>query len=196
MNKSLIFGIIGCIAALFISVKSCRSVQQERDRLEANQRALLEDVTLYRTKDSLSAASVEKLTLTKNELEKYNGELIKTIKDLGIKINRLELVSKQVTQTRIEVAIPVRDTLIIEHSVPIPAKTFDWRDSWVSVSGMINRDTVSCKVASVDTLIQVVHRVPKKFWFLRWGTKAIRQEIISNNPHTQIVYTEYIELNK
>jgi hypothetical protein len=185
------------MAALLVSVKSCRIVQQERDRLGANQRALLEDITLYRTKDSLSAAGIEKLTLTKNELEKYNGELTKTVKDLGIKINRLESASRQVTQTNIDVATPIKDTMIIiENATSVLAKAFDWKDDWVSVSGIINRDTVSCKVASIDTLIQAVHRVPKKFWFIRWGTKAIRQEIVSKNPHTQIVYTEYIELKK
>jgi hypothetical protein len=194
MNKYLIFGIIACIAALFTSIRSCRSIQQERDRLSDNQRALLEDVTLYRTKDSLSAASVEKLTLTKNELEKYNGELAKTVKDLGVKINRLESASKQVTQTTIDVNVPVKDTTIIENAKPVPVKAFNWEDSWVSVSGVINRDTVSCKVTSVDTLIQAVHREPKKFWFIKWGTKAIRQEIVSKNPHSQIVYTEYIGL--
>ncbi len=53
---------------------------------------------------------------------------------------------------------------------------------------------VNCKVQSVDTLIQVVHRVTRQFWFIKWGTKAIRQDIVSKNPHSQIVYTEYIEL--
>ena len=32
--------------------------------------------------------------------------------------------------------------------------------------------------------------------FIRWGTKAIRQEVVSSNPHTQIVYTEYIQFTK
>lgn len=196
MNKYLIFVIIICVEFLSASVRGCKSIQNERDRLSDNQRALLEDVTLYRTKDSLSAASVEKLTLKKNELEKYNVELAQTVKDLGVKINRLESASRQVTQTRIDVTVPIKDTVIIENATPVPAKAFDWKDSWVSVSGVINNDTVSCKVASIDTLMQAVHRVPKKFWFIRWGTKAIRQEIVSKNPHTQIIYTEYVELYK
>ena len=61
---------------------------------------------------------------------------------------------------------------------------------------MIRADSVSCRVVSVDTLQQIVHRVPRRFLFIRWGTKAIRQEVVSSNPHTNIVYTEYIELKR
>lgn len=46
----------------------------------------------------------------------------------------------------------------------------------------------------VDTLDQAVHRVPHRFWFIKWGTKAIRQDIVCRNPYSQITYSEYIEL--
>ena len=38
--------------------------------------------------------------------------------------------------------------------------------------------------------------VPRRFLFFRWGTKAIRQEIIPANPHTRIVYAEYVQLSR
>ena len=37
---------------------------------------------------------------------------------------------------------------------------------------------------------------PRRFLFIRWGTKALRQEIISSNPHTRIVYSEYIRIER
>jgi hypothetical protein len=196
MNKYLIFGIIGCVLALTVSVRSCLNIQQDRDRLSDNQRSLFSEIDFYKTKDSLSVASVEKLTLTKKELEKYNSELTQTIKDLGIKIKRLESASSTITKTEVKIAVPVKDTIIIERAAPVPVKAFSWEDNWVSVSGIIRDEQVRCDVQSVDTLIQAVYRVPKKFWFIKWGTKAIRQEVVSKNPHTRIVYTEYIELDK
>ena len=54
-------------------------------------------------------------------------------------------------------------------------------------------DSVECRVQSIDTIIQIVHRVPRKFLFIRYGTKGIRQEIVSANPHTHIVSARYIE---
>ena len=52
------------------------------------------------------------------------------------------------------------------------------------------------RIRSVDTLRQVVHRVPRRFLFIRWGTKALRQQIVSSNPHTRIVYTEYVRIER
>ncbi|MDR0864944.1 MAG: hypothetical protein LBO74_08435 [Candidatus Symbiothrix sp.] len=197
--KKFVFSIIALAGSLLFlagSLKNCQNIKDDRDRLSNNQRALFEDATLYRTKDSLSAASVEKLTLAKNELEKYNSELVQTVKDLGIKVKRLESASTTIAQTEIDIVAPVKDTTIIVNAEPIPAKVFNWQDNWVSVSGIIQEEEISCHVQSIDTLIQIVHRIPKQFWFIKWGTKAIRQEILCKNPHSQIVYTEYIELKK
>ena len=53
-----------------------------------------------------------------------------------------------------------------------------------------------CRVESADTLRQVVHRIPRRFLFIRWGTKALRQEIVPSNPHTRIVYSEYVKIER
>ena len=60
----------------------------------------------------------------------------------------------------------------------------------------IRTDSVACRVESTDTLRQVVHRVPRRFLFIRWGTKALRQEIVSSNPHTRIVYSDYVKFER
>ena len=75
-------------------------------------------------------------------------------------------------------------------------RSFRWRDPWVTVEGRIRGDSADCRVESVDTLRQVVHRVPRRFLFIRFGTKAVRQEIVSSNPHTRIVYAEYVRFAK
>ncbi len=196
MKKYLFAAVAVLGVALLVSVRSCRRAVGERDRYESDRHALLEDVVYFRTRDSLSAAGVERLMLTKRELEQYNAELAGTIKDLGVKIRRLEAAATTVNRTELNISAPVRDTVFIVDSVAVPAQTFDWRDPWASVSGIVCGAGVNCHVQTTDTLVQVVHRVPRKFLFFRWGTKAIRQEIVSRNPHSKIVYTEYIELEK
>ena len=52
----------------------------------------------------------------------------------------------------------------------------------VRVEGAVTADSVLCRVESADTLRQVVHRIPRRFLFIRWGTKALRQEIVPSNP--------------
>ena len=75
-------------------------------------------------------------------------------------------------------------------------KSFEGGDRWSHIAGIIAGDRLSYDIHTVDTLHQVVHRVPRKWWFFRFGTRAIRQEIWSSNPNTQLVYSEYVELKR
>ena len=162
----------------------------EAERLDNNQTALTEQIYLYRTSLYESAASVRALQLRCGEYERICAEDAARIRDLGIKIKRLESAAKSAVRTEVEIVAPLRDTIILRDTL----RLFRWQDPWVEVEGLIGLDSVECRVASIDTLRQVVHRVPRRFLFIKYGIKAIRQEVISSNPHSQIVYSEYIEL--
>ena len=166
----------------------------ERDRYKANQTALLKDIEYYKTENGKNVASVQKLTLTVDELKENYDYYKKTADELGIKLKRLQSVSQTHTQTEIKVVTEIRDTIIYKDSVYVPIMVFDWKDPWTDVIGMIDDREVELEVQSRDTLVQIIHRVPHKWWFFKWGTKAIRQEIVSSNPHTNITYSEFIEL--
>lgn len=196
MNKYL------CIACVILAV-ACASLwgvnsnlRQEKERLTGNQEALMEEVQYYQDEAGRNAASVQRLELSKAELEAYNGELTQRIEDLNIKLKRVQAATTTATQTDVEIKTVIRDSIIYVDSSRIATlPAIKWQDPWVKVDGIIMPDsTIDLSIQSVDTLYQVVHRVPKKFWFIRYGTKAIRQEITSSNPHTKIVYSEYIEL--
>jgi len=88
--------LVGVIASLSYLL---RQERKEVRRLSGNQRSLMEEVELYRTKDSLSAASVERLLLTKKEYEKYFSDQVKIIDNLNIKISRLQSVSETGMET-------------------------------------------------------------------------------------------------
>lgn len=193
MNKILLYVNVALI--LIVSVLSywLNNVREEKKRLADNQEALLSDVDYYKTESGKSAASVLKLELSKSELENHCQDLTKTIDDLNIKIGRIQSVSTTVTKTEVEIQTVVRDS-IVYRDLPVNLKVVKWRDPWVTLNGVLDGETFSAKIESVDTLSQVVHRIPKKFLFIKWGTKAIRQEVVSSNPHSKIVYTEYIEL--
>ena len=113
------------------------------------------------------------------------------------------------TATEIDVQVPLHDTIVRRDFAAVcdsgrlaaavrfdTVRSFRWRDPWVTVEGRIRGDSADCRVESVDTLRQVVHRVPRRFLFIRFGTKAVRQEIVSSNPHTRIVYAEYVRFAK
>lgn len=186
------------IALLIIVVSlSCwlGNVREEKKRLANNQEALLSDILYYKTECGKNAASVQKLELSKSELERHCQDLTKTVDDLNIKISRIQSASTTVTKTEVKIQTVVRDSIVYRDR-PISLKVINWMDPWVRLNGILDGDTFSAKIESVDTLHQVVHRIPKKFWFIKWGTKAIKQEVVSSNPHSKIIYTEYIELKK
>ena len=193
MRKLLIYINMALLVAVVSLSCWLGNVRTEKKRLANNQEALLTDVEYYKTESGKNAASVLKLELSKSELERHCQDLTKTVEDLNIKISRIQSVSTTVTKTEVEIQTVVRDS-IVYRDLPISIKVINWRDPWIKLNGVLDGDTFSAKIESVDTLQQVVHRIPKKFLFIKWGTKAIRQEVVSSNPHSKIVYTEYIEL--
>lgn len=180
------------MVSLVISVKSCSRYRDDKVRLSDNQRTLLTDVEFYRTKDSLSVASVERLSLSNREFKRYCDDLEKQVKDLDLKIKRLQSVSRTTTEARYEVKTVIRDSILPGRIDTL--KCVDYQNDYLTFSGCVDQDRFSGTIESRDTLIQVVHRVPRRFWFIRWGTKAIRQEVTTRNPYSRITCTEYIEL--
>ena len=193
MRKLLIYINMALLVAVVSLSCWLGNVRTDKKRLANNQEALLTDVEYYKTESGKNAASVLKLELSKSELERHCQDLTKTVEDLNIKISRIQSASTTVTKTEVEIQTVVRDS-IVYRDLPISIKVINWRDPWIKLNGVLDGDTFSAKIESVDTLQQVVHRNPKKFLFIKWGTKAIRQEVVSSNPHSKIVYTEYIEL--
>lgn len=195
MNKYpiIICAVLGMACATLWVVNG--RLRTEKERLAGNQQALLEKAEYYETEAGKSAASVQRLQLSYSELEDNYSQVCKVSNDLRIKIKRMEAATTTQTKTEVEVQTTVRDTVIIRDTLP-PLKllAIEWKDPWVTVTGGLAGKELKLNISSVDTLTQIVYRVPKQFWFIKYGTKAIRQEIVSSNPHTKIVYTEYIEL--
>jgi hypothetical protein len=223
MKRYLIIALLVLSGLLWIQTVRLRGERAERRRVQSNNEVLTDSVEFYRTDSGKHAASRQVLELRTGELERYNKQLGFTVRELRIKVRRLEAAAMTATRTEVQITAP------LEPASPQPSawekygagvrraadsvkaalnpkfsglpkvpevKVFRWSDRHVSVDGMIRADSVSCHVESIDTLQQVVHRVPRRFLFIRWGTKAIRQEVVSSNPHTNIVYTEYIELKR
>lgn len=223
MKRILIIAIVVLNCLMLIQAALLRAERTERRRIQSNNEVLTDSVEFYRTASGKHAASRQVFELRTGELERYNAQLAATVRELRIKVRRLEAAATTATRTEVQITAPlepagrkpsawekygagvrraadsVKAALDREFTglpkVP-EAKVFRWSDQHVSVDGIIRDDSVSCQVVSIDTLQQIVHRVPRRFLFIRWGTKAIRQEVVSSNPHTRITYTEYIEFNK
>ena len=189
---------IYAVLTTVVIVVGGRILWGEQQREKSNNQALLQSVNYYKTEAEKSAASVQILRLRCGEFEELRAADAEKIRQMGLKIRRLESAANSVTRTKLEVVVPIRDTVVIRDTVKTidTLRLFRWQDSWVTIDGVIDSDSVACTLRSVDTLHQVVYRVPRRFWFIKFGTKALRQHIVSSNPHSEIVYTEYVKIEK
>ena len=193
MRKAIIVVASIAIVATVVCSLIIVHLHDENQRLRRNQHSLLSDITLYQTKAGESAASVEVLELELHELREHRAKDAEHIKELGIKLRRAESYAKSVAQMQREASIPLRDSVVERDSIKIFDTTLDCH---TRLRGRVSTDSLYVDIRQRDTIYQVVHRVPRKFLFFRFGTKAIHQDVWSSNPNTEIVYTEYIELSK
>lgn len=179
------------------AVRACDG--REISRLKENQGTLLRENMEYRTKDGKWASEVSSLKMTvdeyRNALKEADGKLAKqeeALSSLRVKVGRLSSIQQTQMETRVDTVVRIiRDTTGGRLRT---AGYIRWSDPWVSLTARIRDDSADVSLTSSDTLYQVVHRVPKRFLFFRFGTKEIRQEIVSSNPHSRITYSELIEL--
>lgn len=169
-----------------------KSVKGELRRMEQNIETLMTDVEHYKTKAEKSAASAAMLELRIEEFKRMQSRDAEQIRSLGIRLRRAESFAKSVTSNSGVVSVALRDSVVVRDTI----KIFDATLGHTTLSGRIESDSLSLNIEQRDTLYQVVHRVPRKFLFLRFGTKAIHQDVWTSSPTTKIVYTEYIELSK
>lgn len=196
MKKTLIYLLLIALSVIGVQFYAAQELREDNAIYAANQNALMDSVVKYQTESGRNAASVQMLTLDYKTLQEKYSLVKETADELGIKLKRAQSVSTTATKTEQIVNTIIKDSVICRDGKLDTLTTFVWRDPWTDVVGEIKNDSVALGIESRDTLVQIVHRIPHKFWFIKWGTKAIRQEIVTRNPHTQIEYTEYIELKK
>ena len=168
----------------------CMELWQENRGLRENIHALEQGVNIYRTKADRSAASVEALTITLNDFKRQHAKDCETIHSMDIRLRRMDSYAKSATTTTLGDTVILRDTVVIRDSALYAHHT----TPWTTLHALLMRDTMHFEVITHDTLHQVIHRVPRRLWFIPYGTKAIRQEVTCSNPNTRLIYSEYIEL--
>ena len=199
---------------LVLALSQCAKYKRESERLSRNQDILLHngEVEIGRTPDGRATASSNTLLLSASELGRLDDSLLAvTQRKLGIKDKRVMAVARTASSMDVQMSAPIekiqekklcsniKDSTCISSNpwgVLPPIQHVSWSDPWVRLEGFIRGDTLHAKVESRDTLQMIVHRVPRKFLFFRFGTKAVRMEVVSQNPHTSLSYPRLIVIKK
>lgn len=209
-TNTVLFVLIVIFAlAAFMATWAYFNLKTDRDRLKENQNILLHNgkVDIKRTNTGLSQASVTALTLRSSEFRQSGDTLLQVAKSAGIKTSRISEAATASTTTSVEfktrifqtiVHDTVRDTVARSLTTFLPSRQLQlsWNDPWVSLSGTITDSMFHGSITAVDTLDIIVHRIPKRFLFFRFGCKQVRMDIISRNPHTRLTYARYYQLVK
>jgi hypothetical protein len=205
MKKYLIIAAIALAVAAVVTIWVQRSrinqLTGERDKYRTNTETLLQDVSRYKTKDSLNAARVGVLELSIQDYERFMKEDADLINKLKRKNEELQNFSKIQAETIIKIRAQVKDSLIY---IPgdtayqlIPCVSF--RDSWTNIEACVYNDTLIGDIQIRDSLILYETIIYKRFLGVLWKTKKIKERsfnIVSKNPYTEIKGVEVVSIRK
>lgn len=202
MNKIKAISIVLLINAilLFAGVWRISSLERERDRYKGSTVALLSDAKLYRFRDSLSAARVESLELTVKEYERFRAEDAALIKQLKQRNRDLAAVNKAQTQTIIDLRAVPRDTVVlVRDSIITPAVAVHCGDAWFDFDGILTADRFTGKLTNRDSLLLAETVKYRRFLGFLWKTRKVEDrqlDVVSKNPHTEIMGIEHVIIEK
>lgn len=185
-------------ASIYWLVAKNNEQKEEIVRLELNQQSLLGEVKYYTNEAEQLTASVQRITLRADELERLIPAYEKEVSALQLRISDLESIAHISTQTSatveatVEPYVPPDTVELLADKMP---QSFHYADSWLRVDGSILAGKVECNIKVVDSLVLVAHRKPKYFlWWKVCKGKIVDYDVISKNPYTTITSLEYIEV--
>lgn len=201
MKQWLIIGAIFTALLVFAGYQqnAIDNLKQERNRYERNTQSLLLDIEQYKTRDSLNAAKVGALELTIQEYERFRAADARLIKTLQTKNRDLTAITTAQSQTIMELSAIPRDTVIIRDSVAMPAVAVHTGDAWYDFDGLLTDSEFTGTLVNRDSLLVAETVQYKRFLGFLWKTKRIKNkqiDVVSKNPHTTIMGTEYIKIEK
>ncbi|MDA3910964.1 MAG: hypothetical protein PF448_06385 [Bacteroidales bacterium] len=206
MKKDLSVFVI--IAGLFISVlivgnqivKKNRIIHEKSESITN----LLTENKQYKRTSGKQAMIIRIITVSANELKNSNDTLLDVIDDLKIRLKDVTSISQTVTQTNLNLQLPLHDSTIIVYDtihkqyVTDTLKTFEFEDEYIDVIGVIDLRNDSALLAydSWDKTTIVLNKEKRRHWWKIWKKRKLVQTITNENPRNTIVYSRYVEISK
>lgn len=191
--------ILAVVAIIWGQSARITQLKDERNRYERNTETLLSDVEHFRVRDSLNAARVQSLELTVKEYERFRADDAALIKELKQRNRDLAAVNKTQSQTIIELQAIPRDTVVIRDSVRVPAVSIHCGDAWFDFDGLLTEKEFTGTLANRDSLVIAESVKYKRFLGFLWKTRKVKDrqlDVVSKNPHTEIMEIEHVVIEK
>ena len=201
MKKYLILAAVVIAAAIVVIWvdKKIDRLTAQRDKYQNNMETLLSDVETYRVRDSLHAARVQSLELTVKEYERFRADDAALIKQLKQRNRDLSAVNKTQSQTIIDLRAVPKDTVIVRDSIRVPAVAVHCGDAWFDFDGILTANQFTGKLSNRDSLLLAETVKYRRFLGFLWKTRNIEDrqlDVLSKNPHTEIIGIEHVVIEK
>lgn len=191
----LILAIVLLGGALYWSLTQNAQNEAEIERLEGNQTTLLGEVEYYRSENGELVASVQALTMKKDEFAELLKAERRKVESLGVRIKELESIGEVGTDTDVTIEADILPPDTVYQTEPIMGR-FEWADPWVRVVGELHPDKIKAQINITDTITIIAHRKARGWWIFRCKGKITHYDAVSANPHTSISDIRYIELTE
>ena len=204
VHTKIEIGVAVLLAAILLfcagQQRRIKQLAAERDRYAGNTAALLSDVERYRVRDSLNAARVQSLELTVKEYERFRADDAALIKQLKQRNRDLAAVNKTQSQTIIDLRAIPRDTVVlVRDSIITTAVAVHCGDAWFDFDGLLTKDEFTGKLINRDSLLLAETVKYRRFLGFLWKTRKVEDRqlnVVSRNPHTEILGVEHIIIEK
>ena len=185
MNKILLIAVLVLVGLAAFLTGTVKRQKAEISRLDNNITAVTETARQYKTKAGDNAEEVRRLTLKHSELELFNADLEKKVREMGIKLKNLQAVNRMESETKIAVTVPnVKPET--DKSVKSVNRFAHYFDGWNDVKVESHPDSTKIEVKNVDTLDVVTHVKQKRFLFFRVGKPIPKTTVSNKNPKTEL----------
>ena len=195
-NKQLqkIAFLVFLVCAVLVLWNTNQRLELEAARMSSNMEAITASIDYVRTQNGKLAAQTNVLLLRTNELKTLFPVQAKTVRDMGIKLNRATQLSTTVIETQKNIVTVLRDSIIRD---TIHVKVFQYADKWYQIKGVNQGDSQSLQIQTTDTLTQVVFKGEReKPWLWILSPRKLQQRVSVSNPNATIKYSSLIQIQK
>jgi hypothetical protein len=177
-------------------ITRCKYIEKDRQvkSLSQSLEHASNNLEYFKTQSKMLAARNDALVLSCRELSLAYPDIIKEIRDLKIKPQRVDHYAETVICQEKEIVQTLRDSIVRD---TIKAKVFDYHDDFYDVHGIAISDTQHVSIRSRDTIVQVVFYGERRHkWLWVFSRRKLQQVIASKNPNSTIVYSQDIEISR
>ena len=189
----ILFIVLILAIVAYLYDKNTRSTR-EIDRLKSNIEVLKTYSSTYRDKYNAAVTESKALVISREEFKTLYENELEQVNKLNKKLKYINSYSSTGLEHTYNIVDTVYYNIVTNDTLVDTIRCVDYNNDYINLHACVKGNVFESNIVTRDTLVQVIERIPKRFLFIKYGCKGIKQTIRSVNPYSDIKYNEYIEL--